>query len=89
LGRRVPLLQPTSRVSLCSERMAPSWHHGRASWDTLKPHTTTGHYVNDLVETGESTVRAAYVAATYDWLVALKREFDPDNVFRMNQNVKP
>jgi FAD/FMN-containing dehydrogenase len=45
--------------------------------------------VNDLVETGESTVRAAYGAATYDRLVALKREFDPDNVFRMNQNVKP
>jgi FAD/FMN-containing dehydrogenase len=64
-----------------------SW--GRASWAALKPHTTTGHYVNDLVETGEGTVRAAYGAAKYDRLVALKREFDPDNVFRMNQNVKP
>jgi hypothetical protein len=62
---------------------------GRACWDALKPLTTAGHYVNDLVETGEDIVRATYGASKYDRLVELKRQFDPDNVFRMNQNIKP
>jgi hypothetical protein len=62
---------------------------GRAAWDALTPYTTAGHYVNDLVETGESVVRAIYGDAKYERLVGLKRTYDPDNVFRLNQNVKP
>ena len=62
---------------------------GRAAWDVLTPYTTAGHYVNDLVETGEGLVRAAYGDAKYERLVELKRTYDPDNVFRLNQNVKP
>jgi FAD/FMN-containing dehydrogenase len=62
---------------------------GRAVWDALTPHTTAGHYVNDVVETGERVVRAIYGDAKYERLVGLKRIYDPDNVFRLNQNVKP
>jgi len=62
---------------------------GRAAWAALTPFTTAGHYVNDLVETGESVVRAIYGDAKYERLVGLKGTFDPDNVFRLNQNVKP
>jgi hypothetical protein len=62
---------------------------GRAAWDALAPFTTSGHYVNDLVETGESVVRAIYGDAKYERLVGLKRSYDPDNVFRLNQNVSP
>lgn len=45
--------------------------------------------MNDIVETGEPVVRSIYGDAKYERLVALKREFDPDNVFRLNQNVRP
>jgi FAD/FMN-containing dehydrogenase len=62
---------------------------GREAWDALTPYTAAGHYVNDMVETGEAVVRAIYGDAKYERLVELKRTYDPDNVFRLNQNVKP
>ena len=57
--------------------------------DALTPFTTAGHYVNDMVETGDDIVRAVYGDSKYRRLVDLKRAWDPDNVFRMNQNVRP
>ena len=38
---------------------------------------------------GALCVREAYGAAKYERLVALKNRYDPDNVFRMNQNIAP
>ncbi len=61
----------------------------REAWEALRPFTTAGHYVNDLVEAREDLARAAYGDAKYERLVELKRAYDPDNVFRLNQNVKP
>ena len=61
---------------------------GRAVIATLRPHMTTGQYVNDVVETGTSGVDI-YGSAKYQRLVALKRKYDPDNFFRLNQNVRP
>ena len=62
---------------------------GRAAMAALKPYTTAGNYVNDIVEQGDDIVRAIYGDAKYERLRALKRAHDPDNVFRMNQNVRP
>jgi FAD/FMN-containing dehydrogenase len=62
---------------------------GRTTMAALQPFTAAGHYVNDLVESGEDIVRSIYGDAKYERLVALKRTYDPDNVFRLNQNVKP
>jgi FAD/FMN-containing dehydrogenase len=62
---------------------------GRSAWDAVKPFTAAGAYVNDLVEASEAIARSAYGDAKYDRLVALKRKYDPDNIFRLNQNVKP
>ena len=55
----------------------------------MEPYTTVGRYVNDVVETGGDVARSIYGDAKYDRLVALKREWDPDNVFRLNQNIAP
>ena len=62
---------------------------GRATMAALKPFTSRGHYVNDVVEAGEDVVRGIYGDTKYDRLAALKRAWDPDNVFRLNQNVVP
>jgi FAD/FMN-containing dehydrogenase len=60
----------------------------RTFWSALEPwHTSV--YVNFLGEEGDERIRAAYGAAKYDRLKALKRNYDPDNVFRLNQNISP
>ena len=55
----------------------------------LAPFATDGRYVNDVVEVGADVPRTIYGDAKYERLVALKREWDPDNVFRLNQNIEP
>jgi FAD/FMN-containing dehydrogenase len=60
----------------------------REFWSALEPwHTTV--YVNFLDEEGEARIRAAYGAEKYDRLKTLKRKYDPDNFFRINQNIPP
>jgi FAD/FMN-containing dehydrogenase len=46
-------------------------------------------YSNFLGDEGEARVRAAYPGATWDRLVAVKQQYDPDNLFRLNQNIPP
>jgi hypothetical protein len=60
----------------------------RGLWTALEPHHSTV-YVNFLMEEGEERVRLAYGAARYDRLKTLKRTYDPENVFRLNQNIAP
>lgn len=60
----------------------------RNFWSALEPYHT-GAYVNFLMEEGEERVREVYGAQKYDRLKALKRRWDPENLFRMNQNIKP
>ena len=55
----------------------------------LKPHTTEGVYLNYISDTGDERVRSAYGPEKYDRLVELKDKYDPDNLFRLNQNIKP
>ncbi len=45
--------------------------------------------MNQLVDEGEERTREAYGAKTWERLVEAKRKYDPGNLFRMNQNVKP
>jgi FAD/FMN-containing dehydrogenase len=61
----------------------------RSFWSAMRPFSTGGVYVNFLShDDGEERVRAAY-GPHYDRLVALKNRYDPTNLFRMNQNIKP
>jgi FAD/FMN-containing dehydrogenase len=55
----------------------------------MQPFTGGGVYVNYLDDEGEGRVKAAYAAETYERLVALKNEYDPTNLFQLNQNIRP
>ena len=48
-----------------------------------------GAYVGFLGDEGPDRIRAAYPGATWDRLAEVKGRYDPDNVFRLNQNVPP
>jgi FAD/FMN-containing dehydrogenase len=48
-----------------------------------------GAYVGFLGDEGEERVRAAYPGPTWDRLAAVKARYDPDNLFRLNQNIPP
>jgi FAD/FMN-containing dehydrogenase len=58
----------------------------RALCDAMRPFATGGAYLNF---TPEDRVRDAYGPAKYERLVALKDRYDPQNLFRLNQNIKP
>ena len=47
----------------------------------------SGAYVNFLGDEGETRIRDAYPGATWDRLRAIKRRYDPTNLFRLNQNI--
>jgi FAD/FMN-containing dehydrogenase len=62
----------------------------RAFWSALKPYSSGRTYFNfpGLLEEGDDLVRATF-GANYERLVALKNKYDPTNLFRLNQNIRP
>jgi FAD/FMN-containing dehydrogenase len=62
----------------------------RDLWTAIRPFSSGGVYVNFLSDDdGEDRVRAAYGATKFERLVQLKSKYDPQNLFRMNKNIKP
>ena len=57
-------------------------------WDALHPYSAGGAYVNFMMEEGQERVQATY-GDNYERLVAIKNKYDPTNLFRVNQNIKP
>ncbi len=64
----------------------------RKFWDAMKPYSTGAVYVNYLgreADEGPERIKAAYGPEKYARLAALKNRYDPSNLFRLNQNIKP
>jgi FAD/FMN-containing dehydrogenase len=59
-----------------------------AYWEALHPYSAGGAYINMMMDEGTDRVRAAY-RDNYDRLVTVKNRYDPNNLFHVNQNIKP
>src|SRR4051812_20999292 len=58
-------------------------------YDAVHPYSAGGAYVNFLMgDEGEERVKKTY-GGNYERLAAIKKKYDPDNFFRVNQNIKP
>ena len=57
--------------------------------EALRGKDTGQAYLNFQADVGEDHVRAAYSVKAFARLAALKGKYDPDNLFRVNQNIKP
>ncbi|MGZ4627192.1 MAG: FAD-binding oxidoreductase [Kineosporiaceae bacterium] len=57
-------------------------------WDATHPHSAGGAYVNFMMDEGQERVRATY-RGNYERLAQVKAQYDPDNLFRVNQNIRP
>ncbi len=60
----------------------------RDYWDAVHPYSAGGAYVNFMMDEGNDRVRATY-GENYARLAEIKKRYDPMNLFRVNQNVKP
>jgi FAD/FMN-containing dehydrogenase len=60
----------------------------RNYWEALHPHSAGGAYVNFMMDEGQERVQATY-RGNYARLAAVKRKYDPGNLFRVNQNIRP
>lgn len=86
------LRQPGYEVDIMGRWETPAEKESAVQWvkslrDNLQPFAH-GVYVNQLGETSEELVRAAY-GANYARLVEIKKKYDPTNMLRLNQNIKP
>jgi hypothetical protein len=57
-------------------------------WEAMRPYSAGGAYVNFMMEEGEARVKETY-GGNFERLKEIKKKYDPDNLFRLNQNIKP
>ena len=67
-------------------RLVSDW--AKSYSEAVQPYGSGGGYVNMMMDEGEERVRAIY-GPNYDRLAQIKAEYDPDNLFHVNQNIKP
>ena len=60
----------------------------RQYWEAVHPYSAGGAYVNFMMDEGADRVKATY-RGNYARLAAIKHKYDPTNLFRVNQNIKP
>jgi FAD/FMN-containing dehydrogenase len=68
------------------EEKITAW--AKAYWEAVHPYSAGGAYVNFLMDEGEERVRDSY-GVNYSRLASIKARYDPQNLFRVNQNIQP
>jgi FAD/FMN-containing dehydrogenase len=62
---------------------------GRAYWNAVHPYSLDGGYTNFMMDDeADGRLRATF-GDNFDRLTAVKAKYDPDNLFRVNQNIQP
>jgi FAD/FMN-containing dehydrogenase len=89
-GRRSCYVLNTACIAPSPDLLEADTAWARAFWEALVPHARdTGSYVNFMVEEDQERILAAYGPEKYRRLAAIKAEYDPENVFSHNANIKP
>ncbi len=57
-------------------------------WEALHPYSSGGGYTNFMMDEGQERIKASY-KHNYERLTKIKKEYDPNNLFSVNQNIKP
>ena len=60
----------------------------KSYWEALHPYSSGGAYLNFMMDEGQERVQAGY-RDNYQRLAAIKKKYDPNNFFRVNQNIRP
>lgn len=81
----------TQYITVWDEPTEDARHIGwtRDFFEGMRPHVSAGVYLNFEGDEGHERVREAYGPGKFERLVALKRRYDPENVFCLNQNIPP
>ena len=82
------MLRPRAGIDPDAGKAEAVTRWGRDYWEAIHPHSMRGGYVNFMMEEGEDRVKATY-GPNHARLVEVKTKYDPENVFRVNQNIKP
>jgi FAD/FMN-containing dehydrogenase len=69
-----------------NKEMITGW--ARDYWEAIHPHSAGGAYVNMMMAEGQDRVEASY-RDNYERLARIKARYDPNNLFHINQNIKP
>jgi hypothetical protein len=85
--------RPQVLLAIITPFMDPSMTDAATRWTrslyaALRP-KANGVYANFLEDEGDDRIREAYPGDTFRRLVALKRRYDPSNLFHLNQNIRP
>jgi hypothetical protein len=86
--RQAPFILNIIASSFTGEKFDGHVDWARRLYQAIEPASTGGAYINFLSNEGPERVRAAY-GEKYARLVALKDQYDPTNLFRLNQNIPP
>jgi FAD/FMN-containing dehydrogenase len=86
-GRPFDVSPDTSWSDPALDEANAEWVRGAMA--IVDPHLTPGRYINELSDGGPEVTRSSYGDAKLERLRALKRAWDPTNVFRLNHNIDP
>lgn len=70
------------------ENAATVTQWARDYWEAVHPYSASGAYINFMMEEGNARIQATY-GPNYPRLAQIKAKYDPENFFRVNQNIRP